>query len=336
MMPPRFNRLFLLLALLSAEAYPQGVQQAASRVKVGASIFDAAAIGNPNQGQISFGDRGSGVVRAQILLDRAHFSCGQIDGEFGSNLEKTVAAYQNDRNLPTTGSVDSATWASLNADQTPLLISYTIAPDDEKGPFVQNIPTDLMQQAELPSLGYSSPLQELSERVHSSPQLLQALNPGADFSQEGQQLTLPNDITPPSGEAAKVVVSKSESSVRAYDADGKLLAFYVATIGSEHDPLPIGDWKIVGIAHDPAFHYNAKLFWDAKNPNDKAVIQPGPNNPVGLVWMDLSKEHYGIHGTPDPSLVGHAFSHGCIRLTNWDALELAGMVKPGTPVILQE
>lgn len=306
--------------------------QTANRVK---QLFEASAIETSTQDEIDPGAKGSAVVRVQILLDRVHFSCGVIDGDFGSNLQKTVSAYQQDRNLPVTGKVEAATWAALNVDQAPPLMTYTITADDEKGPFVA-IPSDLMKQAELPAMGYTSPLQELSERFHASPGLMEQLNPGADFKKSGQQLTVPNVITMPPGQAAEVDITKSESSVRAYDANHKLLAFYVATIGSEHDPLPIGTWKINGTKRDPDFHYNARLFWDAQNPDDKAVIKPGPNNPVGSVWIDLSKEHYGIHGTPDPSLVGHAFSHGCIRLTNWDALELASMVKPGTPAILKE
>jgi lipoprotein-anchoring transpeptidase ErfK/SrfK len=110
----------------------------------------------------------------------------------------------------------------------------------------------------------------------------------------------------------------------------------VATIGSEHDPLPVGEWKVRSVTRDPVFHYNPDLFWDAKAGDSKATLKAGPNNPVGLVWIDLSKEHYGIHGTPDPSRIGHTTSHGCIRLTNWDALELAAMVRPGTPAILEE
>jgi len=298
--------------------------------------FDAAQINDPKPPPIAFGDKGSYVVRAQILLDRAHFSCGQIDGNFGTNLQKTSVAYQQSRNLPQIGTIDEATWTALNGDQAPLLTSYTIVPDDEKGPFVPSIPKSMVKAAELPFMGYASPLDELAERFHSSLALLQSLNPGADFSKPGQQLTVPNVLVMPPGEAAQVVVSKSESSVRAYDAEGKLLAFYVATIGSEHDPLPIGEWKINGRAFNPVFHYQAKLFWDAKDPKAKAVLRPGPRNPVGLVWIDLSMGHYGIHGTPDPSLIGHTFSHGCIRLTNWDALELASMVKPGTPAILKE
>jgi lipoprotein-anchoring transpeptidase ErfK/SrfK len=306
--------------------------------KNGPLQVDPNEIGSTNQPPIHTGDKGSGVVRAQILLARAHFSCGQIDGDFGSNLQKTVSAFQEDRHLPVSGAVDVNTWAALNADKAPLLIQYVVTADDEKGPFVQ-IPHDMMQQAKLPYLGYSSPLDELSERFHSSPELIKALNPNADFSKAGETLTAPNVLVMPPGgpgSAARVVVSKTESSVRAYDAQGKLLAFYVATIGSEHDPLPIGDWKILGVSHNPVFHYNPNLFWDAKATDEKATIHAGPRNPVGLVWIDLSKPHYGIHGTPDPSLIGHTFSHGCIRLTNWDAVELAGMVKPGTEAVLKE
>ncbi len=299
---------------------------------------DPNQIGSTNQPETGMGSKGSGVVRAQILLARAHFSCGQIDGSFGTNLQKTVAAFQGERQLPASGSLDPATWAALNADTAPLLVPYTISDDDEKGPFVQ-LPDDLMEQAKLPALGYSSPLDELAERFHAGPDLMKALNPGADFSKSGQQLTVPNVLVMPPGgpnSVTKVVVSKSESSVRAYDANGKLLAFYVATIGSTHDPLPLGDWKINGYQRNPVFHYNSALFWDAQNKDERAEIKAGPRNPVGVVWIDLSKEHYGIHGTPDPSLIGHATSHGCIRLTNWDASELAGMVSKGADATLQE
>jgi lipoprotein-anchoring transpeptidase ErfK/SrfK len=279
--------------------------------------------------------KGSAVVRVQILLDRAHFSCGQIDGEDGINLQKTVAAFQRKGNLPAEEDVGPATWGALNADSAPALTTYTIAREDVAGPFGP-VPADLVKQAKLKYLGFESPLAGLAEKFHSSPKLLEALNPGKKFDQSGEQIIVPNVITMPPGQAASVVVSKSDSSVTTYDANGKMLAYYRATIGSGHDPLPIGEWKILGVSKYPVFHYNAELFWDAHNPNEKAKIAPGPRSPVGVVWIDLSKEHYGIHGTPDPSKIGHTQSHGCIRLTNWDAWELASMVKPGTPATLED
>lgn len=322
--------------LFLTQAYPYERRRPLPRDGKPPLTLDANAVNDPNPPAIQQGAVGSAVLRAQILMGRAHFSCGEIDGRFGSNLQTTVRAYQHSRHLPVTGIVDAATWAVLNQDKAPALSSVTIDGEDEKGPFVPRIPNSLMEQAKLPALGYRSPLEELSERFHSSPEVMQALNPGADFSRVGQQLTVPNVIVMPPGAAARVVVSKGESSVRALNAAGHTIAFYMATTGSTHDPLPAGAWKIVGVAHNPKFHYNAKLFWDARNKDDRATIQPGPNNPVGVVWIDLSKPHYGIHGTPDPALVGHAYSHGCIRLTNWDAAELASMVKPGTPATLQE
>jgi lipoprotein-anchoring transpeptidase ErfK/SrfK len=184
-------------------------------------------------------------------------------------------------------------------------------------------------------MNYSSPVEALAEKFHSSQTLLRALNPGVNFA-AGQKIVVPNVLVMPLGRAARLEVRKGESSVRAYDDQGKLMAFYVATAGSTHDPLPLGNWKVNGVARNPKFHYNPKLFWDASDKDAKATLPPGPNNPVGLVWIDLSYEHTGIHGTSEPSRVGHAFSHGCIRLTNWDAVELAGMVRPGTPVALVE
>jgi lipoprotein-anchoring transpeptidase ErfK/SrfK len=318
-----------MAALLATQAHSQ------KRRGAEPTALAADAINQTNQPEIAQNAKGAAVVRAQVLLARAHFSTGEIDGEFGSNLDKTVRAFQGDRGLPVTGVVDAATWTALNADTAPVITQTTTAEEDERGPFTP-IPTDLMEQAKLPALGYASPLEGLAEKFHASPELMRALNPGADLARAGQQLNVPNAIVSPPGMAARVVVSKGESSVRVLDAQGKLLAFYVATIGSEHDPLPLGEWKIKGVARNPTFHYNAELFWDAKNARDKATLPAGPNNPVGVVWIDLSKDHYGIHGTPDPGKIGHAASHGCIRLTNWDAAELASMVRPNVPATLQD
>jgi lipoprotein-anchoring transpeptidase ErfK/SrfK len=249
-------------------------------------------------------------------------------------MEKTVAAFQRAHDLPANSVIGPETWAALNADQTPPLFTYTITQEDV-GAFFVKLPTDLMEQAKLPYLGYESPLEGLGEKFHANPNLLRELNTGSRFK-DGERILAPDLTMTPAGHAASIVVSKSDSSVTALDVDGKTLAYYVATIGSEHDPLPIGNWKVNGVLRNPSFHYDPLLFWNANPADQKAEIKPGPRNPAGTVWIDLSKEHYGIHGTPSPGKVGHAESHGCVRLTNWDATELSHLVKSGTPVILKE
>ncbi|MCX7041578.1 MAG: L,D-transpeptidase, partial [Gammaproteobacteria bacterium] len=185
--------------------------------------------------------------------------------------------------------------------------------------------------------GYTSALEGLAEKFHASPALLKKLNPGKDLSRAGEEMIVPA-VTPtaPLPAAAKVVVDKSDSTVSLQDAAGKTIAQFPASTGSEHDPLPVGEWKVQGIARDPVFHYNPALFWDANESHAKAKIPAGPNNPVGVVWVDLSKEHYGIHGTPEPSRIGKTQSHGCIRLTNWTALILAKAAAPGMTALLQD
>jgi lipoprotein-anchoring transpeptidase ErfK/SrfK len=195
----------------------------------------------------------------------------------------------------------------------------------------------MMENAELASLGYANVAEALGEKFRASPKLLRRLNPGKPLDIAGTELRVPNlaDVAPPAA-AASIVVDKSESTVELLDAEGKTLAQYPASTGSEHDPLPVGEWKITGVSLDPAFHYNPELFWDADPAHAKARIAPGPNNPVGVAWIDLSKPHYGIHGTPEPATVGKSQSHGCIRVTNWSAREIAQSVKAGMPAVLQE
>jgi len=278
------------------------------------------------------------------LLDRRGFSPGAIDGRFGANLKNALTALQADDGLRVTGQADCDTWYTLGGDSGEATVTeYTVTSSDVSGPFEARIPEDLIAQSKLPTLGYQSALEKLAERFHATPELLQQLNRGKRLAKD-QVIRVPA-VTPfdpdrkptvtPSTGIVKLLVSQADSAVRVTHADGRLILFAPATTGSEHDPLPIGDWKVTGVDWLPAFNYNQDLLWDAKPGDTKAVIKAGPNNPVGVVWIALDLDHYGIHGTPEPSQIGHTQSHGCVRLTNWDAARVASIVKPGTPVLFR-
>ena len=287
-------------------------------------------------GAVGPGASGPRVVRAQILLDRAHFSPGQIDGVYGNDFGVAVKGYQQAHDLQPTGTVDAATWGLLNADAGPLLVTYTITRADEKGPF-QKAPDDILEKAKLKWLGFETPGEELGERFHCSPKLLAELNSGKKLDTAGERISVPNvRRAAVARRALRVVVSKSKRTLIAYGAGGKLLAQYPATIGDSHDPLPIGDWAVTKVVHFPWFNYDPNLFWNPDPKKAQAVLAPGPRGPVGTTWIGLTKEHYGIHGTPDPGHIRHDESAGCVRLTNWDVDDLSHMVRPGTPVVLEQ
>jgi lipoprotein-anchoring transpeptidase ErfK/SrfK len=283
------------------------------------------------------------LVGFQVLLDRQGFSSGEIDGRQGPNFSRALSAFQAARKLAA-AKPDCATWEALGgkgAEAT--TTSYTITDADVQGPFDPSIPSQLADQAKLATLNYRSPMELLAERFHASPALLTQLNPGVQMT-AGREIKVPavapfDPGTRPQLDATagdlRIAVSKEESALRATRADGTLVFYAPVSSGSQHDPLPSGDFKVRGVAWRPPFHYNPKLFWDAKPADAKAKIPAGPNNPVGVVWIDLDLEHYGIHGTPEPGRVGHTESHGCVRLTNWDAARVASLVKPGTPVHFQ-
>ncbi|MDP9108765.1 MAG: L,D-transpeptidase family protein [Pseudomonadota bacterium] len=300
------------------------------------------------------------TLHAQVILDRLGFSPGVIDGKQGFTLKLALSAFQQTHNLPVTGTLDAATKAALIklAALAPLL-EVVISQADVAGPYVGALPKREDDQAKLPSLGYANIIEMLAERYHTTPATLTSLNSSDTKMIAGSKISVPNvavtahdypaalpdgykttlnglNVASGQPQAEHLVVSKSKRSLSVYDGDNKLLAQFPVTTGSEHDPLPIGRWKVVGASYNPEFHFNPKLFWDAKKGEKKATLQPGPNGPVGVVWLDLSKQHYGIHGTPEPQNIGRTQSHGCIRMTNWDAARLSLMVKAGTPAIFEQ
>jgi lipoprotein-anchoring transpeptidase ErfK/SrfK len=274
----------------------------------------------------------SDAFSMQVMLDRAGFSPGAIDGRAGRNTIQALAAYERERGSDAAAADDALT-------------PYAITAADVAGPWAPEIPADLVAQSSLPALAYRSPLEALAERFHTTEATLQRLNPGAAFV-AGEEVTVPNvepfiaptanDVPYSARPDVVVTVSKSQSSLAVHDGDGRMVFYAPVTTGSEHDPLPLGEWKIEGIQFNPEFHYDPQLFWDAGASHSKAVIAAGPNNPVGVVWIDLSKPHYGLHGTPEPRAIGRTESHGCVRLTNWDAVRVARLVKPGTRVIFTD
>ncbi|WP_426687515.1 L,D-transpeptidase family protein [Rhodanobacter ginsengiterrae] len=320
---------FLALATLAASA--QAAATATSAAFLPEAVNDATLVA-----PVRHGDKGAAVLRAQILLDRARFSPGELDAAYGSNLRQAIAGFQKAQGIPVSGEVDAATWTALDSDHAPALVTITLSAEDVAGPF-KSLPSGMAAQSKLDALGYASPLEALGEKFHASPALLKQLNPDKDFGRAGEQLVVPSvEASAPMPAVARVMVSKAEATVSLLDEAGKVVAQYPASTGSKHDPLPLGDWKINGVGKNPVFHYNPKLFWDAKASDAKATLPAGPNNPVGVVWIDLSKDHYGIHGTPAPSKIGKTQSHGCIRMTNWDALEVSRAVKPGMTATLQK
>lgn len=330
---------------------------AALPVTTGQGVAQPAQAARPAPGKPPL-DRD--VLHVQVILDHLGFSPGILDGREGRSLTAALRGYQISRQLPVTGKIDARTLQSLNPYRTvrPTRI-VRLTNEMLAGPFIRPWPKDPQAQAKLQAMGYRSAIEKLAEMFHTTPEILIELNspdtrlaPGVPVQFPGVQTpggTYPGDakpewrqtlatlnVAPAQPRAARIVVDKSDKVLRVFGKDGKLAAQFGVTTGSSKDPLPIGSWKILGVVTNPEFHYNPKLFWDVSDKKPAALLPPGPNSPVGVVWIDLSKAHYGIHGTPEPQNIGRSESHGCVRLANWDAARLALMVDASTAVIFQE
>ncbi|MFP7723018.1 L,D-transpeptidase family protein [Lysobacter sp. A3-1-A15] len=275
------------------------------------------------------------TLRLQVLLERAHFSPGEIDGKGGTNTRRALAAYQRAHDLTVGDSPDEATWAKLNEDTAPILVEHTLSQDDVAGPF-RDTPAKVEEMAKQEGLPYESVEEKVGELFHANPAVIAEFNPGVELK-AGQTITVPHVAsakTLPKG--TRIVVDESDSVLQLQDDAGKVLAQFPVTTGSAQFPLPIGDWKVNGVARNPVWHFDPELIAGTSADAQKAEIPPGPNNPVGTIWIDLTKEHYGIHGTPEPAKIGKTASNGCIRMTNWSAVALGKVAKPQMAVVMQK
>ena len=315
-------RILPLAAALLIGATPVA---AAAQDMVNLTLPDAAPSG------IFSGDRTRDALVAQVLLDRARHSPGVIDGIMGGNTARAIRSFQRANDMEVNGQLTREVLQALFKQQSGDIVQrYTISEDDVNGPFV-DVPDGMAEMAKLDRVAYETPLELLAEKFHMDKEFLKALNPDADFGKAGTKITVivagADDMKP---KVARIEVDKSRDAVRAYAEDGSLLASYPATVGSSQFPSPSGTMKVNAVAPDAKYYFDPEgREW---GPDKQLTIPAGPNNPVGGIWIDLSKEGYGIHGSPDPNLIGKTASHGCVRLTNWDAEELAGAVEEGASV----
>lgn len=302
--------------------------------------LDAATVNNAEyRSKLPSDDKADAVVvKLQVLLDRARFSPGEVDGKLGENAEKALKAFAEAKGFKLDKALTSEVWTALaETSKDPIVVDYTISKDDVKGPFLEKLPAKMEELKSLKALSYTSPREALAEKFHMSEDLLAALNPGKKYDQPGEIIRVVNLPGKPAKLAiGRIEVDKSRQTVKAFDPSGALVAFFPATVGSEEKPTPTGSVKVVSADANPNYRYNPDYKFKGVKSKTAFTIKPGPNNPVGSYWIGLSAEGYGIHGTPNPSKVSKSESHGCVRLTNWDAGLLGSNVKKGTPVVFTE
>lgn len=273
------------------------------------------------------------TLKLQVLLDRVHASPGVIDGKMGTNTRRAMAAYRELIGKRPDEKMDEQIWETLTSqDSEQVLTTYRVTEKDIAGPFIDKLPDDFQEMATLKHLGYLNVLELLSEKFHMAEQLLLDLNPGAEFDKAGTEIIVADVARKQLPKIARLEVRNQQ--VRAFDGEDRIIAIYPATIGSNERPSPTGEFEVTAIAKNPKFYYDPALNLANVTAQEKLVLPPGPNNPVGAIWISISAEGYGIHGTPHPEEVGKTASHGCIRLTNWDALELGQHVSKSTSVII--
>ncbi|WP_168383292.1 L,D-transpeptidase family protein [Acinetobacter indicus] len=272
-------------------------------------------------------------ARAHVMLNNAHASPGAIDGTSGKNTLKAIASFQQMNGIKPTGVLTQETWDALIARQgsKPAFVEYTITEDDLKGPYVKSIPGDYALQAKMKGLHYTSVAEMLGEKFHMDENFLKKLNPNANFNKAGQKLIVANVRNDLPEDIHLIVAHKGAKQLYLFNSRNQMIASFPASIGNTNTPSPTGTYKVTGVAPNPWYSYSPSNFIQGKNMKPLS-LPPGPNGPVGNIWIGLSKKSFGIHGTPNPSMISKSYSHGCIRLTNWDANDLGRKVRSGVTV----
>ncbi|ALG60970.1 MULTISPECIES: L,D-transpeptidase family protein [Citromicrobium] len=282
--------------------------------------------------QEMLGDRTPEMIAVQVMLDHTAHAPGVIDGFGGGNTDSAIRYFREAHGMSADGGVDDKLLQAL-FDETSgdIFRTYTVTEKDAKGPF-KKLPEDFADMAEMDALGYETPLEMLAERFHMDAEFLQALNPDADFGKAGTKLVIVSHGNEKvAGDIAKLEVRKGEGRLVAFDDAGEIVASFPASIGSVEFPSPSGSMSVNTVAPEPNYTFDGdKQEW---GPDGTFILPPGPNNPVGGTWIDLTKDGYGIHGTPDPDFIAKGKSHGCVRLTNWNAAALAKVIEKGTKVV---
>jgi lipoprotein-anchoring transpeptidase ErfK/SrfK len=315
--------LLLLVLVGSLQVFAAGATAAA---QVSAADIEDSVLEGPLESEST--GPSAAVVKLQVLLDRAGASPGVVDGFQGENVSKAIAAFESMEGLTVDGEIDPDMLGRL--PQAGAITQRYVIADEDTADVVGTLPEDYSELAELEFLGYETVAEKLAERFHMDEDLLAALNPGATYA-AGEEIVVVDPGPEVTGEVSRIEADKGQRQVRAYAADGELLAAYPATIGSEENPSPSGTHAIAVVVLMPEYFYNPETFKQGDN-DEPLTIPPGPNGPVGSVWIDLTEPGFGIHGTPKPSLIDKTASHGCVRLTNWDAEELSALVSKDVPV----
>ena len=305
-----------------------------------AASLDAAAINGAEYSAKRPADdqTDAAIVKIQVLLDRARFSPGEIDGKLGENAQKALKAFAVAKGLASDKVLSAEIWKALaGTGEDAVITEYTISDKDVKGPFLEKLPAKMEDMKDLKALGYTSAREALAEKFHMSEDLLAALNPGKKFDKAGEAIFVVNVLNKPAKlTVGRIEVDKASQTVRAFDPSGNLVAFFPATIGSDEKPTPTGSLKVVSTDANPNYRYNPDYKFKGVKSTKAFTIKPGPNNPAGSYWIGLGADGIGIHGTPNPSKVSKSESHGCVRLTNWDVGLLGASVKKGIPVAFMD